>query len=122
MAPSRVEGVSAAVRTMRAAEDALELVDETAAAGSLAAATIRPLVPVRTGALLGSLHEVRGRVGEVVEAGLETDSDHAIPVHYGTVHMAAQPFGDEGLEAATAPITALYLQGIERILDSIKGA
>lgn len=122
MTPSHVEGVSAAVRTMRAAEDALDLVDETAAAGSMAAAAIRPLVPVLSGALLGSLVEARGRVGELVEAGLVTDSDHALPVHYGTEHQRAQPFGTEGLEAATPPITALYLQGIERILDSIKGA
>lgn len=122
MAPSHAEGVSTAVRTMRAAEDRLDLADLTAAAGTLAAAVIRPLVPVRTGALLGSLVPTHDRLGDVVEAGLESDSDHVLPVHYGTVHMAAQPFGDEGLRDATPAITALYLRGIEQILDSVKGA
>lgn len=122
MAPSHVEGVTQAVRTMRAAEDALDLVDETEAAGRLLSAYVRPLVPVRTGALLGSLRTSTERTGELISSGVESDSDHAIPVEYGTVHMPAQPFGEDGLRSAEAPITALYLRGLERILDSVKGA
>jgi hypothetical protein len=107
---------------MRDAEDALELVDETTTAGHMAAASIRPLVPVRTSRLLNELREVRGRVGDDPAAGVESTTDYVIPVHYGTVHMEAQPFGTEGLEAAARPIEALYLQGIEHALELVKGA
>jgi hypothetical protein len=122
VAPSHAEGVSEAVRTMRAAEDALDLREITEAAGRVAGVYIRPFVPVRTSALLFSLRPSVDRVGDLVAAGVESDSDHVLPVHYGTVHMAAQPFGDEGLRAAEPALTELYLVGIEKILDSVKGA
>lgn len=105
----RVEGVSRLVRTLRTAEVALdELDEETDAGGVLAGARIRPLLPVRTGRLVGSLRVSNG-------AG-------TIAAPYAGYVREAREGRSAGLQHAEPGITRLYLAGIERILDNVKGA
>lgn len=120
----RVQGVSRLVRTMRAAEvDVDELKDVTAAAGVLAAAAIRPLVPVKTGRLVGSIRSNKAARRATVSAG-RAALPYGPPVHWGWPAHNIEPheFGPEGLQRAEPAITELYLEGIERILEKIKGA
>lgn len=120
----RVEGVSRLVRTMRAAEvDVDELKEVTAAAGVLAAASIRPLVPVLTGRLVGSLRPNRAARKSTVAVG-RASLPYGPPVHWGWPAHGIEPheFGPEGLKRAEPAITRLYLEGIEQILDRVKGA
>lgn len=119
----RVEGVSRLVRTLRDAEvDLDELKDVTAAAGLLAAAAIRPLVPVRRGRLVGSMRSNRAARRATVSLG-RASVPYAGPIHWGwpARNIPAQPFGEEGLQLAEPAITELYVTGIEKILDRVKG-
>lgn len=120
----RVEGVSRLVRTMRAAElDVDELKEVTIAAGALALAAIRPRVPVRSGRLLSTVRSNRAARRSTVSAG-RASLPYGPPVHWGwpARGIDGQPFGPEGLEAAEPAIHALYVAGVERIVDKIKGA
>lgn len=126
MAPAAVKvvGVARLVSTMRAAEvDLDELKGVTAAAGVIAAEHIRPLVPVRTGRLLATIRSSKAVRRATVSAG-RAALPYGPPVHWGWPehHIEPHPFGPEGLEAAEPKITELYLQGIEKILDRVKGA
>lgn len=119
----RVEGISRLVRTMREAEvDLDDLKDVTAAAGALAAAAIRPLVPVKTGRLVGSIRSNKAARRSTVAVG-RARLPYAGPVHWGWPAHGIEPneFGPEGLQRAEPAITALYLEGIDRILDNVKG-
>ena len=112
------------VSTMRAAEvEDDELKEITVAAGLLAAAASRPLIPVRTGRLAGSLRSNKAARRATVAVG-RAAVPYAGPIHWGWPghNIEAQPFGVEGLERAEPGITALYVAGIEKILDRVKGA
>ncbi len=120
----RVVGGARLVRTMRAAEiDLDELKEVTIAAGALAAAAIRPLVPVRTGRLLGSLRSSKAARKSTVSVG-RASLPYAGPVHWGWKAHGIEPslFGPRGLEAAEPAIHELYVDGIEKILEQVKGA
>ena len=109
---------------MRSAEvDVDELKDVTIAAGALAAAAIRPLVPVRTGRLAASLRPNKAARRSTITVG-RASLPYAGPVHWGWAAHGIEPneFGPRGLEQAEPAITALYLAGIEKIVDSVKGA
>lgn len=112
----RVLGTARASSTLREAGVQLEDLDEaTEAAGRRALTAIRPLVPVRTGRLAGSLVARDGAV--------TTDLDYGPPVHQGVPSrgQAAQPFGTTGMDNAEPGITLLYLERIGRILSRVKG-
>jgi hypothetical protein len=120
----RVEGVSRLVSTMRKAEvDVDELRDVTVAAGAIAAAAIRPLIPVRTGRLAASARSNRAARRSTVSVG-RASLPYAGPIHWGwpARKIKGAEFGPRGLQAAEPAIHALYVAGIDRILDRVEGA
>jgi hypothetical protein len=109
---------------MRSAEvDVDELKDVTIAAGGLAAAAIRPLVPVRTGRLAASLRPNKAARRSTISVG-RASLPYGPPVHWGWPGHNIEPneFGPRGLEQAEPAILALYMAGIEKIVGQVKGA
>jgi HK97 gp10 family phage protein len=96
---------------------------DLAGAGHRAASVIvdaaRGRAPRRTGALAGSISA--GPVTGTV-ASVKATVRYGGPVHWGTRHMAAQPFLSDAATATEGAWLPLYETEVARAVDQVRGA
>ena len=129
----RVVGLSTLTRTMREAEvDVEDLKDVNEAIARLAALAIRSEAPSRSGRLASSVRGNRAKGKAAVRLG-GARIPYAGPVHWGWPTRPSHPtarggpipaneFGVRAMDRFTPTAQTMYLDGIEKILDSVRGA
>lgn len=119
-----VEGLRDLVRTLKAAEQDLDdLKAANRAAAQVVADAARARAPRRSGRLAGT-----GRPGNAARRATVTfgraSVPYANPIHWGWPrrHIKAQPFLVEAARATRFQWMDAYLENLQKILDSVKGA
>lgn len=79
-----VKGLKETLRALnKAGADAEEMRDLMHSTGNIIANAARPLAPVRTGQMAGTLRAGRGKTKAVIRAGTKARTPYAGVVHYG---------------------------------------
>lgn len=114
----RVEGLRKTLKAMEAAgTDAENLKDLMHAVGEIVVSSARPIAPVKTGALEGTIRAGRGKTKAVVRAG-RAAVPYAGPIHYGwpAHNITGQPFLTDALQAERSQVFEQLEQGIDSLL------
>lgn len=122
----KVEGLKGLVRALKRAEadDLLALLKAAnAEAAKDVEQTARPLAPVLTGRLVGSLRSSGTARAGVVRLG-KASVPYAQPIHFGWPkrHIQPQPFLYEALDRRIEEVTRLYHERVEELAEAIAGA
>lgn len=121
----RVEGFAKLSKTLRQAEHDLDdLKDVNQRVSEIARDAIADEVPVGpTGRLRRSVRGNRAKSRATVTVGYAS-VPYGPPIHWGWPKRNIEPnkFGERGLEAAEPEIVRAYMDGIQEILDDVRGA
>lgn len=119
-----LDGLGDFRRTLRAAGDDLtDLKAANAEAAAVAAEGGRARVPSLSGRLSSSIRTTGTKTTGVIRAG-RAAIPYAAPIHWGWPkrNIAANPFLTEGAQATEPKWLPAYLERIETILATVKGA
>jgi hypothetical protein len=120
----KVDGINELKRTMkRAGVELQDLKDAHAAVAQTVIDSARPWVPVRSGALAGSLRG-SGQAGAAVVRAGRAAVPYANPIHWGwpSRGIKARPFMWTAIHKSQDQWTGQYLTALQKIIDDIEGA
>lgn len=120
----KVEGGRQLRRTLkRAGADLDDMKAVNAAVAQMVAAAAAAAAPHRTGALASTVRGNRAQSRATVSAG-RAKVPYAGPIHWGwpARGIAGQPFIADTAQATEPRWTAMYAQGVERIISKVEGA
>lgn len=95
-----------------------QMADAAGRAGDLVRVRAAALAPVNTGLLARSIQATVEGSNAVITAA----APYAIYQEYGTAIMPASPYLRPALDSVTGPVVEVYAQGIQSMLDNVKGA
>lgn len=119
----RIEGQRELRKTLRQAGDDLEdLKAAHKAAAEVAAGGSRPLAPVRSGLLAGTIRAGGTKTSAVVRAGKKA-VPYAGPIHWGWAARGIEPqtFLADGAKRTEPQWVELFYQAMEKALKKVKG-
>ena len=119
----KLDGARQLRRTLKDAEANLDdLKDINREAANIGLNAARPAIPVLTGRLAGSARAAGTKTAAIIRFGTKA-IPYANPIHWGWPkrNIAANKFGIEPVRAVEPRIQAVYLDGIQQILDTIQG-
>lgn len=119
----RIEGQRQLRKTLREAGDDLEdLKAAHKAAAEVAAGGSRPLAPVRSGDLSGTIRAGGTKTQAVIRAGKKA-VPYAGPIHWGWPKRGIEPhpFLAEGAKNTEPQWVELFYQAMEKALKKVKG-
>ena len=119
----KVEGQRELRKTLRAAGDDLEdLKAAHKAAAEIAAGGSRPLAPVRSGDLAGTIRAGGTKTSAVIRAGKKV-VPYAGPIHWGWPARGIEPhpFLADGAQRTEPQWVELFYQALDKALKKVKG-
>ncbi len=100
--------------------DYTELRGVGAEAAGVVVDAARPMVPILSGALIGSVRGAGQAAGAVVRAGRGSSSEYVGPIHFGYPEHGIEPtpFLYDALDARRDRVLEVYRSGLDRITST----